>query len=109
MFLRCKVRKKNGKEHRSWSVVENQRLTDGRVLQRHLLYLGEINDSQNLAWRKSLEAFLEDQPHVPPTTLALFPEDTPATSIADEDIVRLRSEDNSNGCGADSRKSRRWT
>lgn len=90
MFLRCKVRKKNGKEHRSWSVVENQRLADGRVLQRHVLYLGEINDSQNLAWRKSIEAFLEDQPDVPPTTLALFPEGAPATSIADEDIVRLR-------------------
>jgi len=90
MFMRCKVRHKNGKEHRSWSVVENQRLANGRVVQRHVLYLGEINDSQNLAWRKSVEAFLEDQPEAPPTTMALFPEDTPATSVADEAVVRLR-------------------
>jgi hypothetical protein len=90
MFLRCKVRNKNGKEHRSWSIVENLRLANGRVVQRHVLYLGEINDGQNLAWRKSIEAFLEDQPEVPPATLALFPDDTAATSVADEDIVRLR-------------------
>ena len=46
MFLRCKVRKKNGKEHRSWSIVENRRVAGGRVVQRHVLYLGEINGSQ---------------------------------------------------------------
>ena len=90
MFLRHKIRKKNGKEHRSWSIVENQRLANGRVVQRHVLYLGEINDSQNLAWRKSIAAFLEDQPEVPPTTLALFPDDTVVSSVADEDIVHLR-------------------
>ena len=59
MFLRCKVRKKNGKEHRSWSIVENRRVAGGRVVQRHVLYLGEINDSQQLAWRKSVEMFPE--------------------------------------------------
>ncbi len=90
MFLRSKVRKKNGKEHRSWSIVENQRLANGHVVQRHVLYLGEINDSQNLAWRKSIEAFLENQPDGPPSTLALFPDDIAAASVADEDIVRLR-------------------
>jgi transposase len=90
MFLRCKVRKKNGKEHRSWSIVENQRLANGRVVQRHVLYLGEINDSQNAAWRKSIEAFLEEKPDLPSATLALFAGDTVATSVADEDIVRLR-------------------
>src|SRR6267142_1931566 len=31
----------------------------GRVVQRPLLYLGEINDSQELAWRKSI-AILEE-------------------------------------------------
>ncbi len=90
MFLRHKIRKKNGKEHRSWSIVENQRLANGRVVQRHVLYLGEINDSQNLAWRKSIAAFLEDQPEVPPATLALFPDGTVVSSVADEDIVHLR-------------------
>jgi hypothetical protein len=43
MFLRCKVRRKDGKQHRYWSVVENTRVGGGRVVQRHVLYLGEIN------------------------------------------------------------------
>ena len=47
MFLRCKVRRKDGKQHRYWSVVENSRVTGGRVVQRHVLYLGEINDTQD--------------------------------------------------------------
>ena len=70
MFLRCKVRKKNGKEHRSWSIVENRRVTGGRVVQRHVLYLGEINDSQQLAWRKSVEMFPEQAPHGTPSTVS---------------------------------------
>jgi hypothetical protein len=39
MFLRATVRKKDGKEHTYYSVVENKRLADGRVAQRHVLYL----------------------------------------------------------------------
>ena len=57
MFLRCNTRKKDGKEHQYWSVVENRRVADGRVVQRHVLYLGEINDSQQVAWRRSVEIF----------------------------------------------------
>jgi hypothetical protein len=55
MFLRAKIRKKDGKEHRYFSVVENQRVRGGRIVQRHVLYLGEINSSQELVWRKSIE------------------------------------------------------
>src|SRR5215469_1697628 len=55
MFLRCKVRRKDGKQHRYWSVVENTRVASEGVVQRHVLYLGEINDSQELAWRRSIE------------------------------------------------------
>ena len=55
MFLRCKVRRKDGKQHRYWSVVENTRVAGARVVQRHVLYLGEINDTQELAWRRSIE------------------------------------------------------
>jgi hypothetical protein len=58
MFLRHTIRKKDGKEHRYFSVVENKRVAGGRVVQRHVLYLGEINDTQELAWRKSIEVFL---------------------------------------------------
>jgi hypothetical protein len=46
MFLCYTTRKKNGKEHRYYSLVENRRVASGRVVQRHALYLGEINDSQ---------------------------------------------------------------
>src|SRR5271166_3598526 len=55
MFLRCTTRKKNGKEHRYWNLVENRRVASGQVVQRQVLYLGEINDSQCEVWRKSIE------------------------------------------------------
>ncbi len=87
MFLRYTTRKKNGKEHRYYSLVENRRVASGRVVQRHALYLGEINDSQQEAWRKTIEIFEEDQ--VRPRTVALFPEDR-CGALADPDIVRLR-------------------
>lgn len=57
MFLRATTRKKDGKEHRYFSVVENRRVSGGRVLQRHVLYFGEINSSQELAWRRSIEVW----------------------------------------------------
>ena len=88
MFLRSSSRKKNGKEHRYFSIVENKRLNDGRVAQRHVLYLGEINSSQELAWRKSIEVFEDGQ--VRPSTMALFPEDRCEALIPDESIVRVR-------------------
>ena len=89
MFLRYSTRKKDGKEHRYFSIVENRRVADGRrVVQRHVLYLGEINSSQELAWRKSIEVFEEGQ--VRPRTLALFPEDGCEAVIADESVVRVR-------------------
>ena len=49
MFLRHKIRRKDGKEHRYWSIVENRRVSGGRTVQRHVLYLGEINDTQRAA------------------------------------------------------------
>jgi transposase len=55
MFLRSNRRKKDGKVHEYWSIVENRRLHDGRVVQRQLLYLGEISASQHDAWRRSIE------------------------------------------------------
>jgi hypothetical protein len=55
MFLRCTRRKKDGKVHEYWNIVESRRLADGRVAQRHVLYLGEINASQREAWRKTIE------------------------------------------------------
>jgi hypothetical protein len=88
MFLRQCIRKKDGKEHCYWSVVENKRLNDGRVIQRHVLYLGEINSSQERAWRKSIEVLADGCEH--PRSLALFPEDRCDVLVPDESVVRLR-------------------
>jgi len=73
MFLRSTRRKKDGKVHRYFSVVENRRLAAGRTAQRTVLYLGEINDKQEEAWRKSLTVFDQDRSEY--TTLSLFPDD----------------------------------
>ena len=75
MFLRSCKRRKNGKEHRYFSVVENRRLPGGKVVQRQVLYLGEINDSQQAAWRKSLTVFDEDGGQS--QQMSLFPDDRP--------------------------------
>jgi transposase len=73
MFLRSTPRKKDGKIHRYFSVVENRRLPGARTVQRTVLYLGEINDQQQAAWRKSLEVFDEDEQDY--RTMCLFPDD----------------------------------
>jgi hypothetical protein len=88
MFLRRTERKKNGKTHSYWNVVENKRLDDGRVVQRHVLYLGEINSSQAAAWRKAIEVFDEDAGRS--RTLALFPEDRCEVAAGDACVVQLR-------------------
>jgi beta-glucosidase/6-phospho-beta-glucosidase/beta-galactosidase len=59
MFLRPSTQGKDGKVRRYWSIVENRRLSAGRVSQRYVLYLGEINSSRKRAWRKSIEVFDE--------------------------------------------------
>ena len=87
MFLRAKIRKKDGKVHRYFSVVESQRVRGGRVVQRHVLYLGEINSSQELAWRRSIEVL--DEGSDAPRSLTLFPEDCEGL-LSDESVVRLR-------------------
>jgi hypothetical protein len=88
MFLRQTRRTKDGKTHSYWSVVENQRLDGGRVVQRPVLYLGEINSSQAAVWRKAIEVLDEDAGR--PQTLALFPEDRCDAIASDASIVQLR-------------------
>ena len=90
MFLRCHRRKKDGKEHRYYSVEESRRVQSGRVVQRRVLYLGEINDSQQTAWRKTLEVFDEREQRA--TTLSLFPDDRPVPSDALDSIQVKLSE-----------------
>jgi hypothetical protein len=71
MYLRCNRRIKDGKEHRYWNIVESKRCAGGNVVQRQVLYLGEINDSQREAWCRVIEAF--DEQSQRRTQLALFP------------------------------------
>jgi transposase len=73
MFLRSNNRKKDGKDHRYFSIVENHRISSGKTVQRTVLYLGEINDQQQAAWRKSLAVFDEEQQEY--ANLTLFPDD----------------------------------
>ena len=87
MFLRSTNRRKDGKDHRYFSVVENRRLPGGKTAQRTVLYLGEINDQQQAAWRKTLAVFDEAEQRF--TSMSLFPDDreVPADAI---DSVQVR-------------------
>jgi hypothetical protein len=79
MFLRAKSRFKDGKEHRYWSIVENQRIQRNRVVQRQVLYLGEINDSQHASWCKTIEVLQDGQKQG--QQMALFPSDREAPEL----------------------------
>ena len=85
MFVRCKKRFKDGKEHRYWSVVENCRVSGGRVVQRQVLYLGEINDSQRAAWCRAIEVLEGGSGS---RQVALFPEDREAPAL-DCEVVKI--------------------
>jgi hypothetical protein len=87
MFLRAKKRYKDGKEHRYWSIVENQRTTKNQVVQRQVLYLGEINDNQQASWCKTIEVLQEG--HEQGRQMALFPNDREAPELACE-VVQIK-------------------
>src|SRR5215472_7897534 len=88
MCLRSATRKKGSKDHRYLIIVEYRRLPGGKTAQRTVLYLGEINDQQQAAWRKTLEVFDEAEQRF--TTMSLFPDDRelPADAV-DSAQVRL--------------------
>src|SRR5580658_4442235 len=88
MFLRSTNRKKDGKDHRYFSIVENWRLLGDKTVQRTVLYLGEINDQQKVAWRRTLDVFDENEQCY--KSMSLFPEDRelPADAV-DSAKVRL--------------------
>ena len=88
MYLRCHLRRKDGKEHRYWSIEEKRRCADGRVVDRHVLYLGEINDSQQASWLRCIEAF-EEGTHRQ-LRLALFPADRAIPAHAADIGVQVR-------------------
>src|SRR5215472_6287451 len=88
MFLRSNRRFKEGKEHRYWNIVENKRCAGGKVVQRQVLYLGEINGGQFKAWYRLIETFDEgNQRH---RQLALFPADREVPACVDGYGVQVR-------------------
>lgn len=89
MFLRSTPRTKDGKQHRYYSVVENIRSHGTQqVYQKTLLYLGELNDSQQAAWIKALDIFHADCGQI--ETRSLFPSDrVPAASPVPPLALRL--------------------
>ena len=90
MYLRFARRIKNGKEHRYWSIVESKRCAGGKVVQRPVLYLGEINDSQHAAWCRVIETLDEDNQRY--RQLALFPADRGVPEHAKGYGVQVRLE-----------------
>jgi transposase len=86
MFLRRHARCKDGKEHTYWSLVETVRTPDG-PRQRRLCYLGELNDSAQARWLKTIEVFnAQGESH----QLKLFPSDVaPPEDVATVARVRL--------------------
>lgn len=58
MFLRSHGRKKDGKDHTYWSLVETVRTPDG-PRQKTLCYLGELNNSAQARWMTTVEVFNE--------------------------------------------------
>ena len=99
MYLKCHQRKKDGKEHRYWSIVESRR-TFRSVVQRQVLYLGEINDSQCEAWRKAISIFDEGQQQ--PRELAIYSADKPLPDHAQDMGVSVRLD------GLEVRRPRQW-
>jgi len=86
-FLQCHHRFKNGKDHCYWSIAEKVRTRRGWV-QRHLMYLGEINDSQKAAWTKTVDVF--DATGQQTQELALYPADRAIPEHAAEYGVQVR-------------------
>jgi transposase len=87
MHLKVHRRKKDGKEHRYFSIVESRRVSRQRVVHRTVVYLGEINDNQQAAWRKTLEVFDEKQQQF--ATLSLFPDDR-EIAAGDSDALQVK-------------------
>src|ERR1035437_3286295 len=81
MFLRTHHRRRYGKDHYYFSVVENRRVAGGKTVQREVLYLGEVNTTQEAAWRKSLEVFDEQRQSPASMMLIADSQEVPADAI----------------------------
>jgi len=87
MFLKKNRRRKNGREFTYYNIVENRRCAGGKVVQRQVLYLGELNSTQLAEWRKSIEVF--DESSGTSRQLALFEQEHLPVE-RDDDQVEIR-------------------
>jgi transposase len=92
MFLRPNHREKDGKRHTYWSLVETVRTPDG-PRQRTLCHLGELNDSAQARWLKTIEVFNDagerHQLKLFPSEVAPPPDDAEVAQVL---IQRVRLE-----------------
>jgi transposase len=88
MYLKRNRRLKDGKEHFYWNIVESKRCAGGKIVQRQVLYLGEINDSQREAWCRVIDAFDEGSQRA--QQLALFSADRAVPEHAKHRAVQVR-------------------
>jgi len=74
------------------SIAENQRVANGKVVQRYVLYLGKVNDPQEVAWRKSIELFGATRAQPMSKTVTPFPEDRmPEAGVENQRLFGLCS------------------
>jgi hypothetical protein len=88
VYLKCHSRVKDGKEHRYYTIAEKVTCMGGRRVERHVFYLGEINDSQREAWTKCIEVF--DAQAQKQTKLALFGSHQPVPAHVTDCAVQVR-------------------
>jgi transposase len=91
MFLRPHSRSKDGKSHAYWSLVETVRTPDG-PRQKTICYLGELNNSAQARWQKTVEVFNDqgdsEQLRLFPSEVAV-PDDDPQVAQVLLNKVRL--------------------
>ncbi len=83
MYIREKSRYKDGVHYRYFSIMESIRLSPTRTVQRQVLYLGEINNSQKAAWTRAIEVITGEAES---RQVALFPDDREAPELPFESI-----------------------
>lgn len=88
MFIRKNRRKKNGRVFTYYNIVENKRCAGGKTVQRQVLYLGELSDSQLRAWRRTVAVFDEEKDEQ--TELAFYPEADAPREIDPASAVEIR-------------------
>jgi transposase len=87
MYLKTHKREKNGKVNEYYSIVEKRKVANGHYVQKTVLYLGEISDSQKKSWNKSIEVLNEQNKPVHKTLFALHDDDDICENI---DAIALR-------------------